>query len=1647
MPQDALGRNSGVQIHLVDTKSMQPRIRYLRRLACFAAGALVIALAMTATAQSVSTYLGAIGQPGGPTAGTGSAARLIQPTLMLPDGANQILLYDASARTIFSVARGNSYGTLNPVPIASGVTVSGWAIDANNDILVADATAHVVRRLTRSGGATIIAGVSGSPGSQDGPATTLGRLNQPSGVVALANGDILIADTANHLIRRLSAGQLSTYIGHAGQAGSTDGTLWAMGTPGTARLNNPSHFVADATGTIYWVDNSSTIRSLANAATATDTTTVASNLVVNSAILLQGANTFLFASGQTAARLPIGGTPAVIAGVPGTAGSLNGLLTVARLNSPTTVLPGPANSYIIADTGNNALRRVGASLGAGPTFTTGLTNITLEVGNPISLSVAVASTGTTLLTWLRAGTVVQFGTSPSLAVTSDAILSDTTFYSVTATDDLGSISSGPVQVRVTANDPLFNFSTVVDSSRIPSALNSFVLGPGGWIYFAEPTRHVVCRINTTNGIFESLAGFSGLSGTLDGLRSAARFNGPHSVALDTNGNIYVSDFGNHTIRRISTTGNVTTLSGAPQVSGFVDGLPVNSRYDGPTYWVNDPTGLLLVLDGNLQDAASRVRTVDLSGNSGTRSGSPFGYGIRAFCTNSIGELRFVGHELSRPSFAYQQHTQVKAPGNSSIIAGNFSGFRDGTTINAQFGSSAGVITLPPPIFSAYRFTSGPRCMLYDPFAGSENYLILDTLNHALRRLRSTNVVTTVAGGTQGYQDGLSPLFDTPIWGQLDAAGNLWLLDGGGRRIRKGIRTQRLQITIPPTPLDIKLTGSGTLSVTANGASTLSYQWRKDGQDIPAATSSTYTISPAAMTDTGNYSVVVANTFATVETAAVAVRVLRPPSILAQPQTISLQEIAPGVYGAASFIVLADGDGTLTYQWTKDNSPIAGATQPQYDVLYPLPSDQGTYRVMVQNSVASAVSDGALLTLLIPPAITVQPVGRTNFAGSNVTFSVTVTGTPPFSFQWARNGSNLPSGTLNPLVVNALTVLDAGLYSVTVSNAAGVAVSSNALLSVRSMPVILSQSGARIIGAAQPAVFSVLAAGDAPFTYQWRLNGTNIVGATGATFSISAATPSHEGLYSVVVSNALGSATSGAARLTVLPVSVVVPWAAGNGGPGSDVGHAIAVDAAGNSYVAGHFTGTATFGTNTLVSAGNTDIFIAKHNSNAQLLWVRRAGGPGYDAAKGIAMDAAGNCYVTGAYEGVADFSLNNSLTNTSVASYSDVFLAKFDAAGTLVWVRSTGVEFANDEGTAVAVDAAGNVLVTGRSVLDTFAGGPVANAGRIFVAKYDSAGAEVWARKAGSYNGGNLDTGAGIATDGAGNVLVGGVFYSPVAAFGASSFTNLGNADVFLAKFDAAGTLLWARQAGGTGEDTASGVAVAADGSAYLVGALGGNANFSGSNVTSLAGAASDGFVAKFAPGGAVTWVRQLGGSGLSAARAVAVDTAGTVHVTGYFSGRAAFGTNTLGGISGSYDAFLTRLDPNGVFAFAQQAGGPDLSGDFGLGVGADAAGNSFITGYFSGTSSIGGGSLPSRGGEDVLVTRFNQFTGGGQPQLGLLRNGAQFRMRWPLASSSYVLQSTTNLLAPVWRDETNALTLNGTELETDVTPGSALKFYRLRKP
>ncbi|TXT50725.1 MAG: BNR repeat-containing protein [Limisphaerales bacterium] len=768
----------------------------------------------------------------------------------------------------------------------------------------------------------------------------------------------------------------------------------------------------------------------------------------------------------------------------------------------------------------------------------------------------------------------------------------------------------------------------------------------------------------------------------------------------------------------------------------------------------------------------------------------------------------------------------------------------------------------------------------------------------------------------------------------------------------------------------------------------------------------------------------------------------PPRITADPQNVTAN---PG--SNATFNVTVLSAAPVTFQWRFNGFNLPGQTNATLTLTNILASQAGGYAVRVANSNGFATSASATLVVNSAPAIIAHPESVAAVAGDTVAFSVTATGTAPLAYQWRLNGTNVPGAISATLTLPSAQVTNAGTYSVVVSNLLGSVTSSNATLTVDSPPFLVGNPTSRIVTAGTQVSFSVTVLGNLPFTYQWLFNGTNLPAATNATFTIASAAASHGGLYSVTVSNPLGTRTSAAALLTVLPLSVTVPWASTAGGSGSDIGHAIALDPAGNAFVTGTFTGTAAFGTNALASAGQSDIFVAKYDGTGRLLWARRAGGAGFDAGAGIAVDTNGNCYVTGSFEATAAFEAVT-LVNSSPSSYADIFVAKYDSAGNLVWVRGTGTEFVADTGAAIALDAAGNVLVTGRSVQDTFGVTTFTNLGRIFTAKYDNAGNPVWARKAGSFSGGTYDTGTGIGADAAGNVYVTGAFLSPVADFGGTLLTNRGSGDLFLAKYDSAGTLQWVRQAGGSGDDRPNGLAVDAAGNAHVVGEFGGTASFGVTNLTSTGGAQADLFIAKFNAGGTALWARQAGGQSADAARGVALDPAGNVHVTGYFGGSATFGASTLNGIVGTYDAFVSRLDANGNFTFAQQAGGTDLNGDFGLGIAADTNGNAFLTGYFTGTSTLGNATPTSAGGEDLFVMRFNSFIGGAAtPTLSFAVSGGQLVISWPVSSSAFILQSATSLGLQNWVDATNTLTIINNDFVTTNALGSGPFFLRLRRP
>jgi hypothetical protein len=384
------------------------------------------------------------------------------------------------------------------------------------------------------------------------------------------------------------------------------------------------------------------------------------------------------------------------------------------------------------------------------------------------------------------------------------------------------------------------------------------------------------------------------------------------------------------------------------------------------------------------------------------------------------------------------------------------------------------------------------------------------------------------------------------------------------------------------------------------------------------------------------------------------------------------------------------------------------------------------------------------------------------------------------------------------------------------------------------------------------------------------------------------------------------------------------------GPTPARGVDIAVDGEGNSYVTGRFVGTATFGEGagsvTLTSAGIDDLFVAKYDGNGDLVWAKRAGGPTQESGWGIAVDGIGNSYVTGNFGGTATFGEGtNSITLTSTGT-RDIFVARYDSNGNLVWIKQaggTGSIF--QSGLDIALDGLGNSHVSGRFAgMATFGQGASAvtltgtgNSLDIFVAKYDNNGNLLWAKQAGGIS---FEGGEGIAVDNLGNSYVTGGFGS-TATFGEGSSTvtlttTTNSIDIFVAKYDSNGALLWAKQAGGSASDVGFGIDVDGTGSGYVTGRFGTTTTFGeGDSTTLLTSAGStDIFVAKYGGNGDLFWVKRAGGTSQDESFDIAVNSAGNSHIIGRFFGTATFGqgasATTLTTVGGS-DIFVAKYIDN----------------------------------------------------------------------------------------------------------------------------------------
>ncbi len=440
------------------------------------------------------------------------------------------------------------------------------------------------------------------------------------------------------------------------------------------------------------------------------------------------------------------------------------------------------------------------------------------------------------------------------------------------------------------------------------------------------------------------------------------------------------------------------------------------------------------------------------------------------------------------------------------------------------------------------------------------------------------------------------------------------------------------------------------------------------------------------------------------------------------------------------------------------------------------------------------------------------------------------------------------------------------------------------------------------------------------------------------------------------------------------------WAKRGGGIFSEEASGIAVDAAGNTYVTGFYASpnpgpySIMFDTTTLTAVSHTDIFIAKYDASANLVWAKSAGGTGDDKTHSIAVDAAGNSYVTGYFNSPSI--TFDSITLTSTA-FNDVFIAKYNAAGNVIWAKKAGGP-GGDYSNSIAVDNVGNSYITGYFNSSSIAFGsttltnPFSSSGgyKYFAVKYDAAGSVVWAKSAGGTN----DAGNSIAVDATGNTYLAGAFMA-TTSFDTDTLTSNGSKDIFIVKYDASGNVVWAKSAGGSNEDAGTGIAIDASGNSYITGYYKSYTIVFGTTTMTNSGI-PDGnvLVAKYDALGNPLWAKQAISYGNDFGLGIAVDAGGNAYITGnYNNANIIFGsttlTNTSTGTTAIGDFFAAKYDATGTELWAKNLS--SSYGAWGVSIALDGAGSCYIAGFFEDpTLSFGSIPLTSAGGKDVYVAK-----------------------------------------------------------------------------
>ncbi|KYG72216.1 hypothetical protein MB14_09250 [Roseivirga ehrenbergii] len=687
------------------------------------------------------------------------------------------------------------------------------AIDNSNNVYVPDVSNNAIRKIDKDGNVTTIAG-STTAGANDGEAVNA-TFNMPSKIDIDNEGNIYILDVGNNRIRVISQeGMVSTL------AGSSEG--YADGTGGDALFSNLTDITVAADGNIYVTEGgiSNKVRKITKSGVVTTLSIPGSAFFGLAAITSdKRSNLYVADAQQQIRKIDINGNVSVIAGSNGSeSGNVNGKGSDARFHNPYGLAFDREGNLFVCDVQNFQIKKVerGAILNGDPAGQTGSNQVSLtatdgigtSINQSFSITVVDASppvfTSASTATFTENGTgtaytiaatdassiayslgtsndeglfdvnetsgEITFKVSPDFESPQDSDTNNSYVVEVFATDALDNSASQTVTISVTNADneaPVFTSTPITSINEGDTYSYSVLVSDvdGDNTTISIPTKP--SWLNITNITGGDLTAFAGriTSGRTNANGTSASFNWPTGLAIDKTGNIYVADAYNDLIRKITPSGDVSTIAGAP-VAGLTDANGKSAKFRKPTGVAIDRSGNLYVADLDNYRIRKITPNGDVTTFAGSNSrGSTDGRGEEASFDRPVAIAVDGLDNLYVADYGSHKIRKITPNGEVSTLAGSgYSGSIDAIGLDARFNRPHGIAV-----------------------DGSGNVYVADLDNHKIRKITPSGNVTTFAGsGIQGGNDGngTSASFSSPSGIFVGGAGNIYVVDYGNSKIRK-----------------------------------------------------------------------------------------------------------------------------------------------------------------------------------------------------------------------------------------------------------------------------------------------------------------------------------------------------------------------------------------------------------------------------------------------------------------------------------------------------------------------------------------------------------------------------------------------------------------------------------------------------------------------------------------------------------------------------------------------------------------------------------------------------------------------------------------------------------------------------------------------